>query len=106
MNRADLIDIIAQESGLPKTRSADVLRAVENGIKNSLANGDTVTMVGFGTFATTVRQERNGRNPNTGETIVIPSTKTVRFSVGKAFKDTLNQVSQKPAEKSAKKNKK
>ena len=59
-------------------------------ITKSLKKGDAVTFVGFGTFKTAIRKARKGRNPLTGGTIRIPRRKTVRFSAGKALKNTLN----------------
>ncbi|BDC45485.1 hypothetical protein PTKU15_87820 [Paraburkholderia terrae] len=56
----------------------------------AVTRGDTVQLIGFGSFSTGARAERSGRNPSTGETITIPAAKTVKFTAGKAFKDAVN----------------
>jgi DNA-binding protein HU-beta len=66
------------------------VEAVIDGITNTLKSGDTVTVVGFGTFSVTERAARTGRNPQTGETINIKASKTPKFKAGKALKDAVN----------------
>ena len=90
MNKAELIDTVANKAGLSKSDAASAVDAVFSSITNTLANGDSVTLVGFGTFAVTERAARTGRNPRTGETITIPASKGSKFKAGKALKDALN----------------
>lgn len=91
MNKTELIDAVAAECDLPKAAAQRALDSVINNIVKAVANGDSVQLVGFGTFATGARAERTGRNPRTGEEITIAAAKTVKFSAGKAFKDTVNK---------------
>ncbi|MDJ0956751.1 MAG: HU family DNA-binding protein [Arenicellales bacterium] len=90
MNKAELIDTVANKAGLSKSDAASAVDAVFSSITNTLANGDSVTLVGFGTFAVTERAARTGRNPRTGEAITIPASKSSKFKAGKALKDALN----------------
>lgn len=90
MNKAELIDTVASKAGLSKTDAANAVDAVFGSITNSLSNGNSVTLVGFGTFAVTDRAARTGRNPRTGEAITIPASKSSKFKAGKALKDALN----------------
>ena len=73
MNKAELVEAIAKETGLTKTKSGEVLTTIVNTITESLKNGEKVSLVGFGTWTTTKRAERKGRNPKTGEEITITS---------------------------------
>lgn len=91
MNKTELIDAIAAECDLPKTAAQRALESVIDNVVKAVANGDTVQLVGFGTFASGARAERTGRNPRTGEEIKIAAAKTVKFSAGKAFKDAVNK---------------
>lgn len=91
MNKTELIDAVAAECDLPKAAAQRALDSVINNIVKAVASGDSVQLVGFGTFATGARAERTGRNPRTGEEITIAAAKTVKFSAGKAFKDTVNK---------------
>jgi DNA-binding protein HU-beta len=90
MNRQQLIARIVKDTGVSKSLASKMVAAALATITTSLKKGDAVTLVGFGTFKTVVRKARQGRNPLTGGTIRIPRRKTVRFSAGKALKDTLN----------------
>lgn len=89
MNKSELIDAIAKESGLTKTDAAKALDAFTNVVKNTLQAGDSIALVGFGTFKVAERAERQGRNPKTGESITIPAAKLPKFTPGKALKDVL-----------------
>lgn len=89
MNRIELIAAMAEKSGLSKTDSEKALKAYMEAVKDVLANGDSVQLVGFGTFEVAHRAERSGRNPRTGETTVIPASKTPKFKAGKALKDAV-----------------
>jgi DNA-binding protein HU-beta len=86
MNKQELIDAIAASTGESKVSTGETIDA----ILAAVTRGETVQLVGFGSFSTGARAERSGRNPSTGETITIPAAKTVKFSAGKAFKDAVN----------------
>ncbi|SAL00844.1 histone family protein DNA-binding protein [Caballeronia pedi] len=92
MNKQELIDAVASESGTSKTVAEDAINAVLNTISKEVAAGNAVQLVGFGTFGSGERAARTGRNPQTGETIEIAAAKTVKFTAGKAFKDAVNQA--------------
>lgn len=87
MNKGELIDKVAEKAGVTKKQADAVLTAAIEAIQESVANGDKVTLVGFGSFEPRERKEREGRNPQTGKTIKIPATKVPAFSAGKQFKD-------------------
>lgn len=89
MNKSELIDAIATEAGISKAAAQKALDATTNAVTNALKNGDTVTLVGFGTFYVGERAERQGRNPKTGEPLTIAAAKTPKFRAGKALKDAL-----------------
>ena len=89
MNKSELIEAIAQEAGISKSAVQKALDATTNAVTNALKNGDTVTLVGFGTFYVGERAERQGRNPKTGEPLTIAAAKTPKFRAGKALKDAL-----------------
>ena len=90
MNKQDLIDAIAKASGLSKAAAGRALDATTATVTKSLKKGDSVTLVGFGTFKVSKRAARNGRNPRTGATIKIAARKAPVFTAGKALKDALN----------------
>ena len=83
MNKADLIDKIADDAGLSKSDASNALQAVLNGVTGTLGSGGKVTLVGFGTFSTSKRSARKGRNPQTGAEINIPAKTVVKFKAGK-----------------------
>ena len=89
MNKSELIEAIAQEAGISKSAAQKALDATTTAVTNALKNGDTVTLVGFGTFYVGERAERQGRNPKTGEPLTIAAAKTPKFRAGKALKDAL-----------------
>ena len=89
MNKSELIEAIAQEAGISKSAAQKALDATTKAVTNALKNGDTVTLVGFGTFYVGERAERQGRNPKTGEPLTIAAAKTPKFRAGKALKDAL-----------------
>jgi DNA-binding protein HU-beta len=91
MTKADLVDVIADGADLSKTKAEEAINLLLEAIKTSVANGNAVQLVGFGSFALVARAARMGRNPKTGEAIKIAASKTVKFSVGKVFKDTVNK---------------
>ena len=90
MNKSDLIDAIAKSADMPKAAAARALDATVDSIKKALKKGDTVSLVGFGTFKVGKRAARNGRNPRTGATIKIKAAKVPKFSAGKGLKDAVN----------------
>lgn len=89
MNKSDLIEKIASKSGLSKADSGRALDAFTESVTESLKKGDSVSLVGFGTFKTSKRSARTGRNPQTGATIKIPAATVPKFSAGKALKDAV-----------------
>jgi DNA-binding protein HU-beta len=89
MNKSDLVKAIAADTEVSQEKAAKLLDAVTANITNALATGDTVTIVGFGTFRVKDRAARTGRNPKTGETIPIAASKTPQFKAGKGLKDAV-----------------
>lgn len=90
MNKAELIDAIADSAELSKASASRALDSVIESITKALKKGDTVTLVGFGTFSVRKRAARIGRNPRTGESIKIKASKVPGFKAGKALKDAIN----------------
>ena len=90
MNKSELIDAIAADSGLSKADAGRALDGFTAAITNALVAGETVSMVGFGTFSVKHRAARAGRNPRTGETIQIKASNNPSFKAGKALKDAVN----------------
>jgi DNA-binding protein HU-beta len=91
MNKGELVDKVAEKSGVTKKQADSVLSAAIEAIMETVSKGDKVTLVGFGSFERRDRKEREGRNPKTGETMVIPATKVPAFSAGKQFKEMVSQ---------------
>ena len=91
MNQAELIEVIAKDAKLSKAAAQAALDATVAAVVKAVTKGDSVSLVGFGSFSSGKRAARTGRNPQTGETIKIPAAKTVKFSAGKAFKDAVNK---------------
>jgi DNA-binding protein HU-beta len=91
LNKAELIAAIAEESELSKATAELAFNSVMDTIKKAVTKGDNVQLIGFGTFSSGKRAARMGRNPKTGEAIKIAAAKTVKFTAGKAFKDTVNK---------------
>lgn len=90
MNKQDLISKIAQDTGITKSNAAAAVDSFIEGITKSLKKGQPITFVGFGTFKTAQRKARTARNPQTGASIKVPKRRVVRFSAGKALKQSLN----------------
>jgi DNA-binding protein HU-beta len=82
MNKSDLINEIVSSTGLTKTKANQVIDAMVDAIGSSLSNGEKVTLVGFGTFETTKRIGRVGRNPKTGDEVIIPPKRVAKFRPG------------------------
>lgn len=89
MNKSELIDAIAEKSGLTKADAGRALDATVASISDALAKGESVTLVGFGTFSVKDRAERQGFNPKTKEPLTIPATKVPAFKPGKSLKDAV-----------------
>ena len=90
MNKQDLINKMAEEAGITKLAAKAALQAFEHGVTEALANGDSVQMVGFGTFSTTQRSARTARNPATGEAVQVPAKTAVKFKAGKGLAEAVN----------------
>ena len=90
MNKQELIYKIADDTGMTKTGAAAAVESMIEGIVKTLKKGQTITFVGFGTFKTSIRKARVGRNPQTGAAVKIPKRRVARFSAGKGLKDALN----------------
>jgi DNA-binding protein HU-beta len=90
MNKADMIEQIAQAAEVSKSAAERAVDALVGAVKSTLKRGDMVTLVGFGTFYVSKRQARAGRNPRTGEALTIKATRVPRFRAGKALKDAIN----------------
>ena len=82
--------MVAEAADISKAAAGRAVDAVFDGITASMKNGNSVTLVGFGTFSVGDRAARSGRNPRTGETIQIAAAKTPKFKAGKALKDAVN----------------
>ncbi len=91
MNKSQLVDHIAATADISKTKAEAALSALTDGVTQSLANGDDVALIGFGTFKVNERAARTGRNPRTGEAIEIAAAKVPAFKAGKALKDACNE---------------
>lgn len=89
MTKQDLVDILANKSGLSKALAGECLNIVLDEISKSLAKGQEVVLTGFGKFLVSKRKARMGRNPQTGASIKIAATTVPRFKAGKALKDTV-----------------
>ena len=87
MNKAELVTSVAEKAEITKKDASAAIDAVFDTITDSLVNNDKVQLVGFGTFEVRERSERTGKNPRTGEEIIIPATKVPAFKAGKALKD-------------------
>lgn len=90
MNKGELVDAIAERTQATKKQIEAILSATLDTIVDTVADGDRVTLVGFGSFETRQRKEREGRNPRTGDKMVIPPTTVPAFSAGKIFKARVN----------------
>ncbi len=87
MNKAELMEEVASQTGLAKRTAREAVDAVVSAISDCLAKGEKVTLVGFGAFRVIKRKARVGRNPQTGETIQIPAKKVPKFVPGKNLKN-------------------
>ncbi len=92
MTKKELINTISSTTSLSKVDASLALDAMTDTITNTLKKGDSVQLMGFGSFVLRDRAARTGRNPQTGATIAIPATKVVGFKAGKALKDAINTI--------------
>ena len=90
MNKSDLIKAIAEDAGITQTTASAALDATTSIISQELADGGEVQLIGFGTFKTSERSARTGRNPKTGEAIEIAAKTVPTFTAGKTLKDRVN----------------
>jgi DNA-binding protein HU-beta len=90
VNKAELIDSIAASADIPKAAAGRALDAVIESVQGALQKGDSVALVGFGTFSVKDRAARTGRNPQTGQPIQIAAAKIPNFKAGKSLKDAVN----------------
>jgi DNA-binding protein HU-beta len=86
MNKAELIEIAAKEADISKASAGKVLDGIMAAVVKAVSKGDSVTLVGFGTFKSAKRAARTGKNPKTGAAIKIPATTVAKFSAGAGFK--------------------
>jgi DNA-binding protein HU-beta len=86
MNKSELVEVAAKEAGVTKAAADKVLSAIVGAVVQTVAGGDSVTLVGFGTFKPAQRAARTGKNPKTGATLKIPATTVPKFTAGTAFK--------------------
>ena len=91
MNKTELVEAIAKETGLSKKDSEKALKAFIDVVSKQLKKKDKVQLVGFGTFETSKRAARKGKNPQTGAEIKIPASFAPKFKAGKALKDLVNK---------------
>ena len=87
MNKAELINLVSEKAEISKKDADAIVSATVESIMESVASGDKVSLVGFGSFEPRARKARNGRNPQTGKAIKIPATTVPAFSAGKGFKE-------------------
>ncbi len=90
MNKTEFIAAVAEKADMTKKDAEKAVAAFTDVVAEALKNGDKVQLVGFGTFETSERAAREGRNPQTGETMTIAASKSAKFKAGKALKDSLN----------------
>ena len=90
MNKSDLVEFVSRSAGISKSASEKALDGALDAITGALKKGQSVTLVGFGTFRVGRREARAGRNPQTGEKISIRAARVPKFRPGKALKDAIN----------------
>jgi DNA-binding protein HU-beta len=95
MTKAELVDKVAKDAEITKKAASAALDSAMAAIKEAVKAGEAVTLIGFGTFKMAERAAREGRNPRTGKKMKIPAKNVVKFSAGKAFKESLNEKKKK-----------
>ena len=91
MNKSELIDAIAAESGLTKADSKKAVEAFFSSVEKALKKGDKVAIVGFGSWSVAKKDAREARNPRTGEVIQVPAKKVVKFKAGTELSESVNK---------------
>ena len=91
MNKSDLTKAIAANAGFTQKQAAKALEALINNVEETVAAGEKITVIGFGTFAPKAVKAKTARNPRTGETIKVPARIVPAFTAGKTFKDKINK---------------
>ena len=91
MNKTELVAAMAEKAGLSKKDAEAALKAFTETVTDELKKGEKIALVGFGTFEVSERAAREGRNPQTGETMTIAASKAPKFKAGKALKDLINE---------------
>ena len=91
MNKAELVESVVKHANISKADAGKAIEATFSAIEGALSDGDTVSLIGFGTFSVSDRAERSGRNPRTGETIQIAASRVAKFKAGKGLKDAVNR---------------
>ena len=89
MNKQDLVKLVSEKTGISKEAAGKVQKAVIEAISSTLEKGDSVSLIGFGSFKVIDRAAREGRNPSTGEKIQIPASKAVKFTPSKVLKERI-----------------
>lgn len=89
MTKAELVTKVADKAGITKAATEKVLNGLIAALGDALGDGEKITLVGFGTFEVVERAQREGRNPRTGATIVIPSSRVVKFKAGSKLRDAV-----------------
>lgn len=87
MNKQDLVKLVSEKTGISKEAAGQAQKAVIEAFSSTLEKGDSISLVGFGSFKVVERAAREGRNPGTGEKIQIPASKTVKFTPSKVLKE-------------------
>lgn len=90
MKKPELAAAIALKADVTKEKAGEIINVITDEITNAMSKGDTVTLIGFGTFSRRERSARTGKNPQTGATIQIAASKSVGFKAGKSLKDACN----------------
>jgi DNA-binding protein HU-beta len=91
MNKAELIEAISKDTSLPKKDVDTVIKSFTSIVTSTLSNKESVQLIGFGTFETSEREARTGRNPATGESIEIAASTVVKFKAGSGLKEKVNK---------------
>jgi DNA-binding protein HU-beta len=91
VNKTELVASVAEKAGMTKKDAEKAINAVFSSIEEALSSNDKVQIIGFGTFEVKTREERKGRNPQTGKEITIPASKSPVFKAGKGLKDIVNK---------------
>lgn len=90
MTKQDLVSKMAEDAGISKKAAEDALSSFVSAVKGALASGESISLIGFGTFNVSARSARTGRNPQTGAEIQIPARKVPTFKAGKGLKEAVN----------------